>query len=104
LVFNQIGNRNHWLGIVPYDGERKRVAVGARVSFVREAGKTFWRRSHADSSYVSSSDPRILFGLGSDPKPGRLTVYWVDGKVESWSELSVDQYHLLKKGTGTKVQ
>jgi hypothetical protein len=55
-----------------------------------------------DSSYLSSSDVRVHFGLGADPKIELVVVYWPDGSKESWDKVSVDTIIHLRKGTGQK--
>src|SRR6185436_14740799 len=67
LLINNVGNRNHWLGLRLVDA-RGRDLVGARVEVVRkrETPKlaSLLRHSHADGSYASANDPRVLVGLG----------------------------------------
>src|SRR5205814_3454825 len=60
LLVNNIGNRNHWLGLSLVSTSKSR--VGARVAITRSAGATLWRRSRADGSYASANDPRVLVG------------------------------------------
>jgi hypothetical protein len=111
LLINQVGNRNHWIGIrveTPASGrssaaqaaDRTRDAVGARVGNTPADGTTLWRRVRADGSYASSNDPRVLAGLGGDAKPVRIRVAWPDGKSEEWTGLPVDRYTTVKEGAG----
>lgn len=101
LLLNQVGSRNHWLGV------RLEGAVGApstirqsRVALFREGRKPLWRRCHTDGSYLSANDSRVLFGLGSLSDVDRVEVHWPDGLCESWSGVGVDRYVTLSKGTG----
>jgi 4-alpha-glucanotransferase len=50
------------------------------------------------ASYLSSSDRRNLFGLGSANKVGRLAVVWPSGKQQSWDVLPIDRYWQLVEG------
>ena len=64
-----------------------------------EAGKkTQWRFAKGGGSYASTRDPRHVFGLGEEKKVGRLTVYWPDGKTQSFDGLEVDRYYRLTQG------
>ena len=74
--------------------------MGARVQIIREGMPTLWRRAHADGSYASSSDPRVLVGLGTSTAPVRVRVTWPSGRVESFLQLPVDHYTTLTEGTG----
>ena len=106
LLVNEIGNRNHWIGIrvVSEPAGAKagvvRDVVGARVGVVRADGTTVWRRARAEASYASSNDPRALVGLGVVAKVQKVIVVWPDGKSEEWGDVPVDRYTTLKKGTG----
>ena len=42
-----------------------RFGIGARVGVVREGQPTLWRRARTDGSYLSASDDRVHFGLGT---------------------------------------
>jgi hypothetical protein len=56
---------------------------------------------HSDGSYCSSSDPRVLFGLGDAPEITKVQAHWVSGRVEEWTGLPVGKYTTLREGTGT---
>ena len=64
LLVNNIGSRNHWLGLRLVGKATGRDMLGARVAVSRD-GSTIWRRARSDGSYGSANDPRVLVGLGS---------------------------------------
>jgi hypothetical protein len=90
LLINNIGNRNHWIGL--------RVRLGARVAVVLDDGTTRWRRARADGSYASAHDPRVLVGLGQATHVAKVRVLWPDGKTEEWSNIAIDRYTTLTEG------
>jgi len=100
LLINQIGNRNHWLGLRLVAADGTRDMLGARVSVSRSDGPTLWRRARADGSYASANDPRVLAGLGQSTAAPRVRVIWPSGRVEEWSSVPVDRYTTLKEGGG----
>ena len=53
------------------------------------------------SSYISNSDMRVHFGLGSAAKIEWVEIRWPSGLAEKFSDLPVDAIHTLKEGTGT---
>ena len=63
-----------------------------------------WGRVRVAGSYGSANDPRILFGLGDDPAVEAVRVHWPDGTVEEWSDLEIDRYERLVKGSGKRVE
>lgn len=90
---NANGQRNNWLGLRVLDGARD--AIGAVVSLANQTGERKVVRT--DGSYLSASDPRLLFGLGVEEVPQRVYVRWSDGKNEEFSNLKVNQYHTLQR-------
>jgi hypothetical protein len=110
LLVNNVGNRNHWIGLrlvrtpaPPGSASAGRAAkardqVGARVEIVRSSSPTLWRRARADGSYASSNDPRVLVGLGTSTERPRVRVVWPDGRLEEWSDLPIDRYTTLDEG------
>jgi hypothetical protein len=105
LLINQAAQGHHWLGVrvVGSRGGRVETArdmVGARVEIVRKGRPSLWRRSRADGSYASASDPRVLVGLGESSDPVTVRVRWPDGKTETWTDQAVDRYVTLRQGEG----
>ncbi len=100
LLVNQIGTRNHWLGLRVVGAGPSRDMVGARVVITRSDGSTLARRARADGSYASANDPRVLVGLGSSAESPIVRVTWPSGLTEEWRDLPVDRYTTLTEGTG----
>jgi enediyne biosynthesis protein E4 len=103
LLLNQVGNRNHWLGL-RLTGKDGRDMLGARVGIVIDKNRVLRRRVRTDGSYLSASDPRILVGLGSVTKVESIRVQWPDGSVEDWQAPSIDRYTTLKQGATKSKQ
>ena len=100
LLINNIGRRNHWIGLRLLGMTASRDMLGARVGVIRRDGSTLWRRAHSDGSYASASDPRVLVGLGPSAEAPRVKVLWPSGRVEEFADVAVDQYTTLKEGAG----
>ena len=103
LLLNQVGNRNHWLGL-RLIGKNNRDMLGARVEVVINKNQVLRRRSRTDGSYLSANDPRILVGLGTVAQVESIRVHWPSGSVEEWKGPQVDRYTTLKEGTATRKQ
>jgi len=103
LLINQIGARNHWIGLRMVDPSKKRDMLGAWVGVFRSKGPALWRRVRAAASYASTNDPRLLVGLGEATDVTKVTAKWPDGSVEQWTQLPVDKYTTLLKGSGKLV-
>src|SRR6185437_9927327 len=57
LYLNQIGNRNHWLGLKVI-GKSGRDMLGARIEVIVSEKNVLRRRARTDGSYLSANDPR----------------------------------------------
>jgi hypothetical protein len=99
LYRNVAPKRGHWLLVRAVDSERKRDAYGAEIA-VEAAGRRWASRVNAGNSYLSSSDPRAHFGLGSAERVDRITVAWPDGAVEVFPGAAADRPITLPKGRG----
>jgi hypothetical protein len=102
VLRNDVGNRQHWLGLRVLD--RGRDTVQATVVLVRRTGVPPIRRVQTDGSYCAGSDPRVLFGLGADASTQSVRVRWPDGRVEEFRDLAPDRYWILEAGKMPRVQ
>ena len=102
VLMNKSDNAAHWLGLRLVLPGGKIDAIGARVALIRADKSALWRRVATDGSYLSSSDARIVLGLGYDPVYESVRVIWPDGSEESWSQLPIGRYHLLEQGQSLK--
>jgi hypothetical protein len=100
LYRNVAATRGHWLGLRAVDPALGgRDAYGAEIE-VRAGGRSWWRLVQPAHGYASSQDPRAHFGLGAASAPDSIRVRWPDGVDEDFPGGPVDQYRLLRKGSG----
>jgi hypothetical protein len=64
------------------------------------AGKRWLRPFWVTSSFYSSNDSRLHFGLGNDTLVG-VEVHWPGGLVESFKQLPINQ--LVMSATGSRT-
>jgi hypothetical protein len=98
LLINNVGNRQHWVGLRVVGGTPARHMLGARVGVTTSDGKTLWRRVRSDGSYASANDPRVLVGLGSAAGPLRVRVEWPDGTSQELAGVAGDAWHTITQG------
>jgi len=102
LLVNQVHNANHWVEIRTVGTASNRDGIGARITL--KAGKrTLVDEVRSGSSYDSSSDMRVHFGLGAAGKIDDLQIRWPSGLVERFPGLVVDSIHTLREGSGVKL-
>jgi hypothetical protein len=96
-VLRGVGGQGcHWLG-VQLAGTDHACVVGARVE-LHVGKRTLTRFAKGGGSYLSSGDRRLVFGLGKESQPGRLTVTWPDGTRQHFDGLAPDCYHQIIQG------
>jgi len=99
LLLNQVGHRNHWLGL-RLVGLGGRDMLGAWVEIVLPERESLWRRVSSGGSYASARDPRVLVGLGETRSVREVRVAWPDGTRERFSVAEIDHYITLAAGAG----
>ena len=102
VLLNELGSRRHWIGFRAIETRYKRDAVQTRVSLAGQRGAA--KRIQTDGSYAVASDPRVLFGLGSEGGAQTVRVQWAGGQVEELRDLAVDRYYVLEPGKAPRVQ
>jgi hypothetical protein len=88
---------SHWLLVRALTG--KRDALGAVVG-VTALGKRRIAIVLPGSSYQSSNDPRVHFGLGGADAIEAIDVAWPDGSLERFPGSAADRELVLRQGTG----
>ena len=101
LLLNQTGARNHWLQIRLEQQPANRFGIGAWIGVERSGKPTLWRRVRTDGSYLSASDIRLHFGLGTSREAVAVVVHWPDGAHERWTGLTPDRLVTLRRGGST---
>jgi len=98
LYHNETQNSFHWLSLQLVGGQRgNRDAVGARVE--AHLGETrLLREVSPASSYLSSSDPRLHFGLGDAREIDLLKVRWPSGRVQIARHVASDHRLVWREG------
>ena len=98
LLRNEGGNRlGHWL-LLALEGVRSnRSAIGARVTIETESGRQM-QEVRGGSSYESSNDLRLHFGIGTATTVKNLTVRWTDGSLQQFKNVPADRIYKLKEG------
>ena len=102
LFRNRAGTRNHWLIAKLESPDINRFAIGASVAVLRRGQETLRRFVRADSSYLSSNDVRVHFGLADKPEMEAILVRWPDGLTERFERVQSDRIVTLRRGSGKK--
>jgi len=101
LLKNEIGTRNHWLGLALVGTTANRDAVGAVVSYKSgDLQRKFLKV--AGGSYLSYHDPRVVLGMGQHTALDWLEIKWPrpSTAVERFTDLPIDRYITIVEGKG----
>jgi hypothetical protein len=93
------GRHGPWIGIQLKGTRSNRQGIGARLTLETELGRQV-RELHAGDSYLSSSDPRILFGLGNAKTIRQLEIRWPSGTVQVVKDLKPGRYQTVVESVG----
>jgi hypothetical protein len=99
LLVNLAANTNHWLGIRAIGTKSNRDGIGAQLS-VFAGGRKYTQEVRSGSSYISSNDLRLHFGLGSTTEVDRVEVRWPSGLHENFDPPGLDRMIMLVEGKG----
>ena len=90
LLQNESGTHHNWFRLKLIGSHSNRDGIGARVTLTL-GDESQTREVHVGYSYLSSNDPRLLFGLGQRTLVNRLQVRWQSGAVQILEDLSANQ-------------
>ena len=96
LLRNEYNGPRHYVGFRLQTWDRI-PPVGSRVE-IEYGDKKAVQHVVAGGSYLSSSDPSLLFGLDMQSEPIGVTVHWSTGETDRWDDLQVDCYWTLTPG------
>ncbi len=90
----------HWLTVMVAGDAPNRAAIGAMVEVVA-GGMTQREWIQAGGSYLSQSEPRAHFGLGSLTTADAVRVHWPDGTTMNLGGVAADQCFVIRYGGRT---
>jgi enediyne biosynthesis protein E4 len=90
VLHNEAPTQNHWLLLRLVGHKSNRDAIGAAVKLVTEGGTQYATVTTA-SSYLSSSDKRVHFGLGKEAMARTIEIRWPSGIIQTLKDVRADQ-------------
>jgi hypothetical protein len=93
-----VTGKHHWLKVKLIGTQSNRSAIGGRVT-VLAGGKTHAQEVLAQSSFYSSSDQRLHFGLGKETT-AVVDVRWPNGRKDRFPKVPVDRLLIIREGRG----
>jgi hypothetical protein len=97
LLHNNVGAENSWIGFQLVGTKSNRDAIGAKL-ILQAGNRKLVRWIAGGSSYLSSHDKRVVFGLGKQaPESISLQIRWPSGELQNVSGLKPGNYHVVRE-------
>jgi hypothetical protein len=96
LLHNEVPAAGHWLSCRLRGVQSNRDGIGAIVT-LEAGGRKRMRRCATDGSYLSASDRRVHFGLGTATS-ANITVRWPSGLSNLYQNVPADRIVTLREG------
>jgi len=101
LLRNDGGNRASWLTIYLRGSKSNRNGFGAHIKLTA-GGITQRDQVRSGSSYLSASDQRLHFGLGSAGQAEEIEVRWPSGIIDRIQGVKANQILVIDEGKGAR--
>ena len=103
LLENRSRTPYHWITLELRSASPNEFAYGARAT--GHAGGNVWVAEVSPaSSYLSSSDPRIHWGLGAFERLETLTLRWPSGEEQTFEDVLADRFLRITEGQAIESQ
>ena len=90
VLRNDSKSSNHWICFDLQGTKSNRDAVGAKILVETDTLKIH-RQRKGGCSMMSTSDPRVLVGVGPVAEVAKVTIKWPSGKISTMEHVKVDQ-------------
>jgi hypothetical protein len=90
VLLNETETQNHWITLKLVGHKSNHDGIGAQVKIVTSSGDQ-WGTVTTSSGYLSSGDPRLHFGLGTERVVRRIEIRWPSGIQQVMTNITDDQ-------------
>jgi len=90
VILNETATSNHWITLHLTGHKSNRDGIGAVVKVTTAQGSQ-WITLSTSSGYMSASDPRVHFGLGTSPVANAVEIRWPSGVVQTLRDVAGDR-------------
>ncbi|HVO59324.1 MAG TPA: CRTAC1 family protein [Terriglobales bacterium] len=99
ILRNRGLSANHWVSFELAGTKSNRLAIGAKLK-ITAGGVTQTEQIRSGGSYLSQSDFRVHFGLGTASKVDAVEIRWPSGATDTITGLEADRYYSVLEGKG----
>ena len=94
LLRNETATGNHWLTLRLRGHKSNRDGIGA-VVHVTAGALSQWATVTTAGGYLSSSDPRVHFGLGRSGRVDSIEIRWPSGIRQTLRDVATDRFQVV---------
>src|SRR5260370_23349759 len=91
ILMNNALNGNHWILFDLVGHKSNRNGIGAIIKVKTGSGRALYNHVTTSVGFMSSSDRRAHFGLGSETKIDQVEIRWPSGIVQRVAHPAIDQ-------------
>jgi hypothetical protein len=92
ILMNTAGTGNHWLVLNLIGHKSARDAIGAKVKLTTATGRVLYNHVAISVGFMSSSDKRVHFGLGTEAKITSVEIRWPSGIQQTLKGIAADRF------------
>jgi hypothetical protein len=92
MLRNNGGSQNSWIGIRTRGRKSNRDGIGCRVKIVSASGLAQYYTVSTAVGYLSSSDKRLVAGLGRDRVARSIEIRWPSGAVQRFEDVPAGKW------------
>jgi hypothetical protein len=92
ILLNSGDSGNHWLVLSLVGRRSARDAIGAKVKLTTASGRALYNHVAISVGFMSSSDKRVHFGLGTERRIASVEIQWPSGTKQTLKDVAGDQY------------
>jgi enediyne biosynthesis protein E4 len=100
ILMNNALEPNHWILLDLRGRKSNRSAIGAKVTVTTGSGRKLYNHVNPSVGFMSSSDRRVHFGLGSEAALDQIEIRWPSGIVQRIDKPRVDQILKVEEPKG----
>jgi hypothetical protein len=90
ILHNETATANHWITLHLTGHKSNRDGIGAVVKLTTAEGSQ-WVTATTAGGYLSSSDPRVHFGMGASAVADSIEIRWPSGIVQTVTHVLGDR-------------
>jgi len=100
ILLNSGATGRHWLLVDLIGGKSGRDAIGTKLKVTLASGRVLYNHASVSVGFMSSSDHRVHFGLGTETAIRSLDVEWPSGARQQLTDVEADRVLRVEERPG----